>query len=81
MTKHTILFHIACRNVCQMSPELETKVYDLIEDWCNGDGLYEGASKEVILDAYFHQHKPLPWETEREVTWVDLVRDLVDSLN
>ena len=81
-TKQTILFHIACRNICQMSPELETEVYDQIEDWCNGDGQNPNLTKEEYLQMYWDQYgSPLPWESKAEHTWVDLVKDLVESLN
>ena len=50
--EHTILFNIAGLTSIQLSPEDHNKVYSYIEEVMNGDGLYEGASKETILEAY-----------------------------
>ena len=52
MNKHTILFNVAGINSIQLSEEDHNKVYSYIEEVMNGDGLYEGASKETILEAY-----------------------------
>jgi hypothetical protein len=53
--KHTILFNVAGLTNIQLSPEDHNKVYSYIEEVMNGDGLYEGASKETILEAYYDQ--------------------------
>jgi hypothetical protein len=55
MNKHTILFNIASRNVNRLSPELEQRVWEHIENVMNGDNLYGNASREIILEAYYHQ--------------------------
>lgn len=52
MNKHTILFNVAGINSIKLSEEDHNKVYSYIEEVMNGDGLYEGASKETILEAY-----------------------------
>jgi hypothetical protein len=52
MNKHTILFNVAGLTNIQLSEEDHNKVYDYIEELINGDGLYEEASKETILEAY-----------------------------
>jgi hypothetical protein len=49
---HTILFNIAGLTLIHLSNEDHRKVYSYIEETINGDGLYEGASKETILEAY-----------------------------
>jgi hypothetical protein len=49
---HSVLFNIAAYTSIGLTPEDKHKVYDYIECTMNGDGLYEGASKETILQAY-----------------------------
>ncbi len=49
---HTILFNIAGLTLIKMTIEDLDEVYSIIEDTMNGDGLYEGANKETILEAY-----------------------------
>lgn len=49
---HTILFNIAGLTLIKMTIEDLNEVYSIIEDTMNGDGLYEGANKETILEAY-----------------------------
>lgn len=49
---HTVLFNIAGLTLIKMNIEDLDEVYSVIEDTMNGDGLYEGASKETILEAY-----------------------------
>ena len=49
---NAVLFNIASRTLIGLTPEDENRVYAQIESTMNGDGLYEGASKETILQAY-----------------------------
>lgn len=67
MNHHTILFNAAARTVLHLTPDEEKRVRDHIEDTMNGDGLYEGASFETILEAFFDQ------ESMPEETWADLI--------
>jgi hypothetical protein len=75
--KHTILFNVASRTILGLTPQTERKVLDYIMNTMNGDGLYEGASGEVILEAYFDQHS-LPWQKD---TWVDMIRDILPEIS
>jgi hypothetical protein len=75
LNPHTILFNIAARTMRQLTPAQEQKVYDQIECTMNGDGLYEGCSKEVILEAYYDQNR-VPW---KEITWLDLIDELTTT--
>ena len=52
---HTVLFNIAGLTMIKMSVEDLNEVYSVIECTMNGDGLYEDASKETILQAYYDQ--------------------------
>ena len=52
---HTILFNIAGLTMIKMTIEDLDEVYSIIECTMNGDGLYEGANKETILEAYHDQ--------------------------
>jgi hypothetical protein len=68
---NTVLFNIAAYTVMQLSVAEGKRIYSYIEEIMNGDGLYEGASKETILEAYYNQHSPSGvW------TWVDLIAEL-----
>jgi len=68
MKKHTALFNIAAYNVLQLSVAEAKNVYSYIKEVMNGDGLYEGASKETILEAYHNQYNPFnAW------TWAALI--------
>lgn len=71
LNHHTILFNVAAHTILQLSVEDSKSVWNIVEDTMNGDGLYEGMSKEVILEAYYHQHA-----TNGE-TWIDLIKDLL----
>jgi len=71
MKKHTALFNIAAYTVLQLSVAEAKNVYSYIEEVMNGDGLYEGASKETILEAYHSQHNP-----HNIWTWADLIAEL-----
>lgn len=67
MNHHTVLFNAAARTVLHLTPAEEKRVRDHIEDVMNGDGLYEGAPFETILEAFFHQ------ESMMGETWADLI--------
>ena len=47
-----------------------------IIDTMNGDGLYEGASTEVILEAFYNQE----CSDAYGVTWTDHITNLFESL-
>lgn len=67
---HTVLFNIAAYTVMKLSVAEGKRIYSYIEEIMNGDGLYEGASKETILEAYHNQSNPCnTW------TWVDLIAE------
>ena len=60
----------------QLSVAEGKRIYSYIEEIMNGDGLYEGASKETILEAYYNQHSPNGvW------TWADLIAELQTELD
>jgi hypothetical protein len=73
--KHTILFNIASRTILGLSPLIERRVTQYINDVMNGDGLYEGASQEIILEAYADQHM-VPWKKD---TWVELISEILNQ--
>ena len=68
---NTVLFNIAAYTVMQLSVAEGKRIYSYIEEIMNGDGLYEGASKETILEAYHNQHNPF-----NDRTWADLIAEL-----
>jgi hypothetical protein len=71
---NTVLFNIAAYTVMKLSVAEGKRIYSYIEEIMNGDGLYEGASKETILEAYYNQHSPSGvW------TWVDLIAEVPPS--
>jgi hypothetical protein len=73
---HTVLFNIAAYTVMKLSVAEGKRIYSYIEEIMNGDGLYEGASKETILEAYHNQSNPCnTW------TWVDLIAELQTELD
>jgi hypothetical protein len=74
--KHTILFNIASRTVLGLTPVVERKVLAYINDTMNGDNLYEGASQEIILEAYCDQHS-VPWQKD---TWVELIQEILPEM-
>jgi hypothetical protein len=67
MNHHTVLFNLAARTVLRLTPSEENRVRGHIENVMNGDGLYDGASFETILGAFFDQ------ESMMGETWVDLI--------
>jgi hypothetical protein len=48
------------------------QVYAIVEDTMNGDGLYEGANRETILEAYYSQENPMG-----DLTWIDLIKKII----
>lgn len=60
----------------KLTPEDHRKVYSYIEDTMNGDGLYEGASKETILQAYYDMNLCDHYGMD----WVDLIRAIAYDL-
>ena len=73
---HTVLFNIAAYTVMQLPIAEGKRIYSYIEEIMNGDGLYEGASKETILEAYHSQHNP-----HNIWTWADLIAELQTELD
>ena len=73
--KNTILFNIASRTILSLSPFVERRVIQYINDVMNGDGLYEGASQEIILEAYADQNV-VPWKKD---TWVELISEILNQ--
>lgn len=74
---HIILFNIASRTRIGLTSEDERKVYDHIESTMNGDGLYEGASKETILQAYHD----LEMGDVYGLDWVDHITHILEELD
>jgi hypothetical protein len=72
-----ILFHTASRTLIGLTPEDERKVYAEIESTMNGDGLYEGASKETILQAYHD----LEMGDVYGYNWVDHITHILEELD
>ena len=72
---HTILFNIAGLTLIKMTIEDLDEVYSVIEDTMNGDGLYEGANKETILEAY---HDLQMGETYG-LNWVDHISTIMQE--
>jgi hypothetical protein len=66
---HTVLFNIAALTMLHLSNHELKQIYAIIEDTMNGDGLYEGADKETILEAYDQQENPFG-----QLTWIDLIK-------
>ena len=65
---HTVLFNIAAYTCLGLKVAEGKEVYNYIEEVINGDGLYEGASKETILEAYYDLYNPL-----NDRTWKELI--------
>ena len=72
---NTVLFNIAAYTIMKLSVAEGKRIYSYIEEIMNGDGLYEGASKETILEAYHNQHNPFG-----NLTWADLIAELQTEL-
>lgn len=73
---NTILFNIAARTCLKISPKDEGRVKSYIMAVMNGDGLYDNASEEVILEAYFNQN-----QGGRDITWAHLIVEALDDLH
>ena len=71
-----VLFNIASRTLIGLTPEDEKKVYAQIESTMNGDGLYEGATKETILQAYHDQELGDSYG----LNWVDHISHILHDL-
>ena len=74
---HSVLFNIAAYTLIGLTPEDKHKVYAEIESTMNGDGLYEGASKETILQAYYD----LQMSDVYGLNWVDHISTILEDLN
>jgi hypothetical protein len=72
---HTVLFNVAAYTVLKLSVAEGKRIYNYIEEIMNGDGLYKGATKETILEAYHDQYNAGPW------TWVELIQELQTELD
>jgi len=74
---HTILFNVAAYTSIGLSKEDYTKVYDHIECTINGDNLYDGATRETILQAYHD----IELSDFYGFNWVDHITHILDDLN
>jgi len=74
---HIVLFNIAAYTLIGLTPEDKRKVYDYIESTMNGDGLYEGATKETILEAYHD----LQMGDVYGLNWVDHISTILEELD
>jgi hypothetical protein len=74
---HTILFNIAAYTMIGLTPEDKHRVYAEIESTINGDGLYEGASMETILEAYHD----LQMGELYGLNWVNHISTILEELN
>ena len=72
---HTILFNVAAYTCLGLKVTEGKEVYNYIEEVMNGDGLYEGASKETILEAYHDQHNPF-----NQQTWKELILEVLTNM-
>jgi hypothetical protein len=74
---HSVLFNIAAYTLIGLTPEDKKKVYAEIESTMNGDGLYEDASKETILQAYYD----LQMSDVYGLDWVDHITHILEELD
>jgi len=74
---HTTLFNVASFTLIGLTKEDQDKVYDYIETTMNGDGLYEGASKETILQAYYDQEVSDAYGLD----WVNHISTILEELD
>jgi hypothetical protein len=72
---HTVLFNIAGLTLIKMTIEDLDEVYSVIEDTINGDGLYEDANKETILEAYYDQELAEVYG----LNWVNLISGIMQE--
>ena len=73
---HTVLFNIAGITMIHLSVEDHNSVYSFIEETMNGDGLYEGATKETILQAYYDMECADTFGLD----WVNLISDILEQI-
>jgi hypothetical protein len=76
LNPNTILFNVASRTCLKLSPKKEERVLGYIYNVMNGDGLYDNASKEVILEAYMDQESG----GRPDVTWAHLIAEALDDI-
>jgi len=76
LNPNTILFNVASRTCLKLSPKKEERVLGYIYNVMNGDGLYDNASREVILEAYFNQEQG----GRPDVTWAHLIAEALDDI-
>jgi hypothetical protein len=74
---HTILFNVAAYTMIGLTPEDKKKVYEHIECVMNGDGLYDGATKETILEAYHD----LQMGDVYGLNWVNHISSILEELD
>ena len=74
---HNILFNAAAYTKIGLTSEDGAKVYEYIEEVMNGDGLYEGAERETILEAY-HE---LQMGEVYGLDWVNHISTILEELN
>jgi hypothetical protein len=74
---HTVLFNVAAYTLIGLSKEDHTKVYDYIECTINGDNLYDGATRETILQAYHD----LQLGDVYGLDWVNHISTILEELN
>jgi hypothetical protein len=77
MPHHSVLFNIAAYTLIGLTPEDKHKVYDYIECTMNGDNLYDGATKETILQAYYDQEMSDVYGLD----WVNHISTILEELN
>jgi len=76
LNPNTILFNVASRTCLKLSPKKEERVLGYIYNVMNGDGLYDNASKEIILEAYMEQERG----GRPDVTWAHLIAEALDDI-
>jgi hypothetical protein len=74
---NTVLFNVAAYTLIGLSKEDHTKVYDYIECTINGDNLYDGATRETILQAYHD----LEMGDVYGYDWVDHITHILEELD
>ena len=70
------MFNVSGLTEIKLSVEDHDKVYSYIEEVMNGDGLYEGASKESILEAYYNQELSHIYG----LNWVDHISTILEEI-
>lgn len=76
---HSVLFNIAAYTLIGLTPEDKKKVYDHIRSVTQecGDGLYDDASKETILEAYHN----LQMGDVYGLDWVNHISTILEELD